>query len=124
MKKLEGACVIPVFLIWSSSSLAQTDPCPAQPPNIPVPNISSPRVPADVCVPAGFAGNPIRYFDDYSWRALVAMVWPTIEGQRGTADSSKRAGDVSTPLVFETFKQDWELFQPNGRAPSSNWNDF
>jgi hypothetical protein len=81
---------------------------------------SSPKVPADVCVPTGFPGNPIRFFDDFSWKSFIALVWPALTGQRGTPDSSKTAGDTSVPLVFETLKADWEVFQ----ASPSAWNTF
>ena len=37
---------------------AQTCPNP--------PAISSSQPPADVCIPSGFSGNPIAFFDDYS----------------------------------------------------------
>jgi hypothetical protein len=74
-------------------------------------------------VPANFSGNPIQFFDDYSWRTFLAMVWPAAEGQRGVADTTKQVGDTSVPLVFETLKSDWEMFQPNGAAPSA-WNAF
>jgi hypothetical protein len=115
-----------VFLILCSRASAQTQPCPAVPPNPPDPDITSPLVPADVCLPNNFpdAQNPISFFDDYSWRAFIAMVWPAKSGQRGVSDTGKSVGDTSGPLVFETLKQDWEIFQPNGAAPSSNWGDF
>jgi hypothetical protein len=92
-------------------------------PNPPSPSISSSQPPADVCIPSGFPGNPIAFFDDYSWRAFIAMVWPAAQGQRGVPDTSKTVGTVSGPLVFETFKADWEVFQPDGHAPSP-WSEF
>jgi hypothetical protein len=98
--------------------LAQSG-CPATP----VVTINSPQTPPDVCVPTGFTANPIQYFDDYSWRAFVSLVWPASNGQRGVPDTSKQVGDVATPLVFETLKSDWEMFQPLGAGPSS-WNAF
>jgi hypothetical protein len=108
------------LLLLTLPALAHAQSCP----NPPVVNISSPQVPTDVCIPQGFPGNPIMFFDDYSWRAFVAMVWPAQQGQRGTPDTTKKVGDTSGPLVFETLKEDWELFQPNGTAPAPNWNDF
>jgi hypothetical protein len=93
--------------------------CPATP----VVTISSSATPADVCTPDGFGRNPIQYFDDYSWRAFVSMVWPAANGQRGIPEATKHLGDVSARLVFETLKSDWEMFQPMG-APPSSWNAF
>ena len=51
------------------------------------------------------------------------MVWPAANRQRGVADTTKKVGDVADPLVFETLKSDWEMFQPQGAAPSA-WNAF
>lgn len=92
-------------------------------PDPPSPVINTPRPPADVCVPDGFQGNPIAFFDDYSWRAFIAMVWPAAQGQRGVPDAGKSVGAIPGPLVFETFKADWEVFQPDGHAPSP-WSEF
>jgi hypothetical protein len=104
--------------LMTTISLAQPETCP----NPPVVDISTAQTPADVCVPAGFGGNPIAFFDDYSWRVFIAMVWPASRAQRGASDSGAVLGG-SGPRVFETFKADWEVFQPNGGAPS-DWNSF
>jgi hypothetical protein len=90
----------------------------------PVVTTTQPEFPADVCIPQGFGSNPIAFFDDYSWRTFIAAVWPTVAGQRGVPDSAKKVGDTSAPLVFETFKQDWEIFLPDGAAPAPAWNAF
>jgi hypothetical protein len=94
-------------------------------PNNPTPVVNSPQPPDDVCIPPGFPGNenPIAFFDDYSWRTFLAMVWPAAEGQRGAPDAVKQVGAVSGSVVFETFKADWEVFQPDGHAPS-DWSQF
>ncbi|HEV2172761.1 MAG TPA: hypothetical protein VGR71_04300 [Nitrospira sp.] len=92
--------------------------CPAAP----VVTIDSPQTPTDVCIPPGFGGNPIQFFDDYSWRTFISMVWPVAAGQRGVPDTTRKIGDTSVPLVFETLKSDWEVFQPSGAAPSP-WNE-
>ncbi len=115
-----------VFLFACSAGVAQTQPCPDPPPSPPVPTITSPLVPADVCMPQNFSSNqnPIAFFDDYSWRVFVAMVWPARTGQRGVPDTTRDLGNPSGPLVFETLKQDWEFFLPNGAAPAANWQDF
>jgi hypothetical protein len=51
------------------------------------------------------------------------MTWPALAGQRGLPDPAKHIGDVSSPLVFETYKNDWEVFLPSGAAPSK-WGEF
>jgi hypothetical protein len=99
-------------LCWSTGR-ASAQNCP----DPPVPTASS-QIPADVCIPAGFSGNPIQFFDDYSWRAFIAMVWPAQDGKRGVPDPTQKLGSTSGPLVFETFKADWEVFQPVGASPS------
>jgi hypothetical protein len=111
-----GAFVLGASLFGGCAS-AQS-PCP----NPPVPSITSPDVPRDVCVPSGFGDNPIRFFDDYSWRAFIAMVWPAANGKRGKPDANKRLAD-SGPRVFETFKSIWEIFHEDGSTPAP-WNKY
>ena len=83
-------------------------------------DISSSRVPDDVCIPTGFAALPIKFFDDYSWKSFIAMVWPAASGKRGIPDAAAKIGSASGPLVFETLKAEWEIFTDNG-VPSKNW---
>ncbi|MES1262291.1 MAG: hypothetical protein ABUS49_11195 [Acidobacteriota bacterium] len=85
-------------------------------PNPPVPGVDSSRLPADVCIPSGFTGLTIDFFDDYSWRAFTAMVWPA--ARRETPDPAARAG-APGPRVFETFHPLWEVFHEDGSAPSA-----
>jgi hypothetical protein len=115
MRKL-CLCLL-VIALFSLSAAGQTN-CP----NPTVPSISSSAIPADVCVPANFAGNPIAFFDDYSWRAFVALVWPALSGQRGTPDPNQTVNG-SGPRVFETYKSLYETFHVDGSAPSA-WNSF
>lgn len=111
-----------VFLV-GMCSVAAGQNCADPVPNPPVPRIDAPSVPADVCIPAGFAGNPIAFFDDYSWRTFIAMVWPAKQGQHGVSDGSQSIDAANRTVVFETFKADWEVFQPGGTAPST-WESF
>lgn len=83
----------------------------------------SPELPADVCIPAGFTGVPLEYFDDYSWRAFLAMVWPAAANQRGLAAVDRPVGTPG-PLVFETYKPLWEIFHRDGSAPSSSFSTY
>jgi hypothetical protein len=118
--------VVLIFFLLSCRILGQTQLCPDPPPNPPVPGITISAVPADVCIPKNCPTNqnPIAFFDDYSWKTFITMVWPAKTGQRGTPDAAKNVGDISGLVVFETLKQDWELFQPDGAPPSSNWADL
>lgn len=93
----------------------------AQTPSV---RIDSSAVPPDVQVPVGFPANqnPIAFFDDYSWRAFIALVWPAATGQRGVPDQTKSVGGAG-PRVFETYKALWEVFHPDGSAPSG-WDQL
>jgi hypothetical protein len=93
-------------------------PCPAKP----IPGLSS-HMPADVCIPDGFPGIALDYFDDYSWRALVALVWPAAPGQRGVPAPAKGIA-ASGPRVFETYKPLWEIFHADGSAPAPAFNSY
>ena len=102
----------------------------AGPPTV---NLSSPTIPADVAVPADAAGNPtamLPYFDDYSWQAFLAMVWPAASGQRGTPDLNQTAASGGWPRVFETYKATWEVFHADATGkldfstPPADWNQY
>ena len=106
------------FAILALASAAIAGTCP----NPPRPSLS-PEVPADVCIPDPFNSLTINFFDDYSWRAFVAMVWPAGRNQRGTAEASRGAG-APGPRVFETFKSLWEVFHDDGSAPTSSFQAY
>jgi hypothetical protein len=89
----------------------------------------SPQAPSDVNIPTTCSGNPIAFFDDFSWRSFISMIWPVQQGMRGVPDPTKDVGPVSGPLVFETLKADWEVFQPSpdGTSPPpapSPWESY
>lgn len=86
-------------------------------------SVAAPTLPADVCIPDPFTALTIDFFDDYSWRAFVAMVWPAAKGQRGVADARLTAG-APGPRVFETFKSLWEVFHNDGSAPAADFNGY
>jgi hypothetical protein len=98
-------------------------PARAQPlcPNLPVVLVSDPQPPADVCLPARVE-FPLQFFDDFSWRSFVALVWPAQNGQRGMPDTAKSVGAPGA-RVFETYKALAEVFHNDGSAPS-DWNQF
>jgi hypothetical protein len=113
------AGIVAAAAIQMPVSAARAEGCPTNP----TPVVNSPQSPDDVCKPSGFGGNPIAFFDDYSWRVFLSMVWPAQQGERGVPDTEKPIGSGSGPLVFETFKADWEVFQPDGHTPS-DWTQF
>src|ERR1700686_2210573 len=83
----------------------------------PTPVVNSSVVPDDVSIPAGFGGNPIAFFDDYSWRAFIAVVWPGLQDQQGVPDTMLTV-DGAGPRVFETYKSLEEVFHNDGSAPA------
>jgi hypothetical protein len=107
--------------------LVLTVPATAQNCPTPPPSITSSTPPVDV-TSTGSNCNPITDFDDFSWRMFVAMIWPALQGQRGVPDTTKSNFPVSGPLVFETYKADWESFPPptapNPPPAPSPWADF
>jgi len=63
--------------------------------------------------------DPFPEFDDFAWRAFVALNWPSLTdpAHRGLPDRARTLGDPG-PRVWETFKARYELFQVglDGRA--------
>jgi hypothetical protein len=92
-------------------------------PREPAPTVSSSRIPADVCIPGNFTDVATDYFDDYSWRAFVALVWPAATSPRGMPDESAKLGGPG-PRVFETYKSLWEVFHPDGSAPAESFDSY
>ncbi|MCC7009632.1 MAG: hypothetical protein IT184_12530 [Acidobacteria bacterium] len=79
--------------------------------------VISAQIPPDVCIPDGFAGIAVDYFDDYSWRAFAALVWPAAAGRRGLP-ADDRPVTAPGPRVFDTYKPLWEIFHADGSAPA------
>ena len=107
------------MLTFAAVGMAAGGACPDRP----VATVVSAAEPADVCIPDGFNDVAIDYFDDYSWRVFVSLVWPAAEPKRGVPDSAKTVGDAG-PRVFETFKSLGELFHDDGSAPTASFQDF
>jgi len=66
-----------------------------------------------------------RMFNCYGWQTFVSLFWPNLKGQRGVPDTEKPITDNS-PRVWETFKQNYEVFQPsdpNWTLDNKDWND-
>ena len=107
-----------IITFYGLASAAMAATCP-NPPRLAL----SPQVPADVCIPDPFNALTINFFDDYSWHAFTAMVWPAARNQRGLADSARTVG-APGPRVFETFKSLWEVFHDDGSAPTGKFDDY
>ena len=84
-------------------------------------------MPGEVDAPVVPDANEIAVFDDYSWRAFIALNWPAKPGICGVPDETKKIGDFSGPgakVIWETWKMDGELFQPEGlESPHGSFLD-
>ena len=59
-----------------------------------------------------------RLFDCLSWLTFVSLNWPAEPGCRGVPDVDATIADASGTLVWETFKEVYEVFQ----SQDAGWN--
>src|SRR5438093_7567536 len=104
-----SALVFAMSAAWFTGSCLAQGPCPNPPPAV----VTNPQPPADVCLPPNVPGVPIQFFDDFSWRSFVALVWPAQQDHRGVPDAGKPVGGDGF-RVFETYKQLAEVFHNDG----------
>jgi len=118
-----GVTALGVLALLGSvfGSAARTQSTAAACPAVPTAAIS-PAIPSDVCIPDGFKDIAVEYFDDYSWRAFVGLVWPAWS-HRGTPDPEKRVVNDG-PRVFETYKAAWEIFHSDGSNPARAFDAY
>jgi hypothetical protein len=84
--------------------------------------VVSPEPPADEAEDPDFpGGNPIDFFDAYSWKLFIALNWPAKANKRGIPDKTKDISDVTAPRVWETWKSISDIYLPDGDAPS-DWD--
>jgi hypothetical protein len=64
-------------------------------------------------------GSPFPRFDNFSWRAFIALNWPALDGlvNRGMPDRTRKLGDAG-PRVWETYKARYEVFAPGAPEPA------
>jgi hypothetical protein len=124
LRRISAAATVAALLpLVCSPALAQS--CTA-----PTASISSPTPPVDVSSQVDNCPGTIQLniFDDFSWRSFIALIWPAAQGQRGVSDKTQTNFSVSGPLVFETYKADWETFPPpsapNPPPAPSPWTSF
>ena len=122
-----GRTSIPLYaaaLIAAGASVCTPAPAPGGAcPREPVAAVSSSQLPADVCIPPRFTDVATDYFDDYSWRAFIALAWPASPSRRGDPDASAKLSGPG-PRTFETFKPLWEVFHPDGSAPTASFDSY
>ncbi len=127
LRQLTGKAIAGIMLLMLGSVAWGQAPTPTPMPicTPPTPSISSSTLPTDA---QSCNNNGITQFDDFSWRSFIALIWPAAKGQRGVPDTSQTNFPVTGPLVFETYKADWESFpppsSPNPPNPPLPWQDF
>jgi hypothetical protein len=66
-------------------------------------------------------GNPIDFFDAYSWKLFIALNWPAKPGQRGVPDETKDISDFTAPRVWETWRTATDAMPASG-LPPEDWD--
>src|SRR4029450_7421387 len=111
-------CMSAVIALAFTSGVVVGGPEPQpSPPSKPLPD-----PPTEDGVPPDFPPNAIRVFGDSSWRMFIALNWPAAADTRGVPNREKSFGDVSKPVVWETWKAAHELFLPEGADPPG-WDE-
>jgi hypothetical protein len=93
----------------------------------PIPQVSPDRVDDVADMPHAPFEELFGWFDDFSWRAFIALNWPALPGaaNRGRPDRSKNFGDQDRPRVWETWKARFEVFAPGKPAPTpAPWTSY
>jgi hypothetical protein len=65
------------------------------------------------------------FFNDFSWRAFIALNWPAADDRRGEPDPTKPFGDRAERVVWESWKSLDELY-PNDpiATPPTAWGSY
>jgi hypothetical protein len=81
------------------------------------PSVDDPpgTLPDDVC---DVNSNNEANFDALAWRIFKFLVWPASNAERGKPDTARKITEMDGPRTFETFKADWETFQPLAEPPT------
>ncbi|MBZ5533288.1 MAG: hypothetical protein LAO20_17805, partial [Acidobacteriia bacterium] len=123
LRRISGQTVAGIILLALCSTTWGQPSIPCLP--APTPSVSSSTLPTEA-LPCQH--NGITQFDDFSWRSFIALIWPAAKGQRGVPDPTQTNFPVSGPLVFETYKADWETFpppsSPNPPPAPAPWTSF
>ncbi|MDP2377192.1 hypothetical protein [Reyranella sp.] len=96
------------------------DRCPLNPLDSPLP-LGVVGIPKDAC-----RNYTTKDFGDMAWQTFKTLVWPAVmtnPSKRGEPDTLlpiTRKG----PLVFETYKADWETFNKDGVTPPLVWDKY
>jgi len=116
------ACAMGLVLLWggplNSHAAAQSSaPQPKVPPSDLTDLLKRP-LDEDGFDDQGSEGGNRPFFDDFSWRAFVALNWPAVVNVRGKADAAKKFGDTADRVVWESWKGGPEIVPPDGTDPT------
>lgn len=121
LKKVSLIIVLALVLLAQVTSTSRTIEAQALPPNITI----SPNVPTDI-VGAVNLENAAAF----AWQEFIALNWPALPqsppGQPNTRDfpdPTKKFGDVSSSLVWHTFRAKVEIYPGNGKPPNGYTTD-
>lgn len=82
----------------------------------PAPEHLSPVIPFDRTLGGPSIQLVQNGFDEFSWSSFVALNWPALPD--GSPDTSKViGGDGDHPTVWESYKETYEIFKPDGSEP-------
>jgi hypothetical protein len=112
----------------ASTSAPAPGPASTTASTAPAPPILSGHIPLTVSIPPGVT-TPEQarpFFDTFSWQSFVALNWPAAPaGPRGTPDQPdnpavfKGATGGGQPVVWGTYKEEYELFDQGTQRPTA-----
>lgn len=100
------------LLVLCMPQQSRAAPCPPKEPILAVDDI-----PDDVCKDFDF-----KEFGNMAWETFKTLVWPSSIAHRGKADKTREITAKDRPLVFETYKSDWETF-PASKIRPLGWQE-
>ncbi|MEZ4935187.1 MAG: hypothetical protein R2788_24015 [Saprospiraceae bacterium] len=88
-------------------------------------------VPSEVKFPPNAPSAPVDnrpFFDHFSWQTFIALSWPVKQDQRGVPDNPTDPSTFlnmtnSTPVVWTSYKNQWDLFGQGEQGPTP-WDSF
>lgn len=112
------AAVVLVVITFVTKDSATSEAAPLQQGTCNI--VLSPDVPHDAIIPQSHIGNPtaIQFdFDTLSWNTFIALNWPADPNYNGKPDKSKKIGQQDySPVVWESYKQSYDVSSPTRRA--------
>jgi hypothetical protein len=113
------ALCVSVWLTASGQAAAQNNPACSLDASA---NRPPDKLPVDLCNPFS---NDEKAFDALAWQTFKFLVWPAqmSSTERGAPDTQRKITDIGGPRTFETFKADWETFQPHAVRPD-RWGSY